>query len=188
VSRRGILVVVSGPSGVGKDTVLQRVFELDPSLTYSVSYTTRPPRPGEVDGVDYHFVDDAEFDRLVAAGEFLEWANVHTHRYGTSRTLVEQSLAAGKDVVLNVDVQGGASVRRQIPDALLIFIAPPSVEELARRRAERGTEDPAELERRAEDAKIELGMADRYDAQVVNKDLETAAREVLRLINERRRR
>jgi len=184
--RRGLLVVVSGPSGVGKDTVLARVFELDPTLSYSISYTTRAPRPGERDGVDYHFVDDAEFDRMVRDGDLLEWARVHNHRYGTGRRQVEAARAAGQDLAFNVDVQGGMSIRAQVPDALLVFLAPPSPDELARRRSERGTEDAPDLARRAADAEIEMGYADRYDAVVVNDDVERAAAEVLQLIQRRR--
>jgi guanylate kinase len=186
--RRGLLVVVSGPSGVGKDSILDLVFQRDPSLAYSVSYTTRPPRAGEVDGVDYSFVSEAEFDRLVAEGELLEWAHVHNHRYGTGRGRIEAALAAGKDIVLNVDVQGGAAVRQQMPDALLVFIAPPSLEELDRRRRDRGTDSAADLAVRAADAAVEMGFANRYDAVVVNDDLERAAGEVTRLIQERRER
>jgi guanylate kinase len=186
MSRRGVLTVLSGPSGVGKDSVLHRVFELDPTLTYSVSYTTRPPRPGEVDGVDYSFVGDPEFDRLIQDGALLEWAHVHTHRSGTGRSRIEDALAQGRDMVLNVDVQGGESIRRLMPEALLVFLVPPSIDELDRRRAGRGTEDAAELARRAADAQIEMGYADRYDAVVVNDDLDRAAAEVLQLINNRR--
>jgi len=184
--RRGLLVVVSGPSGVGKDTVLHRLFQLDKSLTYSVSYTTRPARPHEVDGVDYSFVSDAAFDRMAREGELLEWANVHNHRSGTGRERVQAALAHGRDLVLNIDVQGGAAVRRLFPDALLIFLAPPSLEELTRRRAARGTESPAEIARRARDAETEMGYADQYDAVVVNDDVERAAHEVLALIQRRR--
>ena len=150
--RRGLLAVVSGPSGVGKDSVLEGVFQLDPSLSYSVSYTTRKPRAGEVDGVDYSFVSDEEFDGLVAEGELLEWANVHGHRSGTGRRRIEDALEAGRDIVLNIDVQGGMSVRQLMPDALLIFLAPPSIEELRRRLAARATEDSEEIARRQAEA------------------------------------
>lgn len=186
MSRRGLLVVVSGPSGVGKDTVLRRVFELDPALSYSVSYTTRQPRPGEVDGRDYTFVDDAEFDRMISGGDLLEWEPVHTHRSGTGRSRVEHALDAGRDIVLNIDVKGGAKIRRLVVDPLLIFLAPPSLEELDRRRMGRGTEDAAELARRASDAQIEMGYSDQYDAIVVNGDVQRAAQEVLNLIEQRR--
>jgi guanylate kinase len=186
LNRRGVLVVLSGPSGVGKDTVLRRVFELDRTLKYSVSFTTRPARPGEVDGVDYSFVSDADFDHLVAEGALLEWAHVHNHRSGTGRQRIDDALDAGRDIVLNVDVQGGEAIRKQLPDALLIFLIPPSIEELDRRRLGRGTEDAAELAKRASDAQIEMGYADKYDAVVVNDDLDRAAQEVLQLINLRR--
>ncbi|MGI8608816.1 MAG: guanylate kinase [Candidatus Dormibacteria bacterium] len=186
MSRRGLLLVVSGPSGVGKDTVLQRVFELDPTLSYSVSYTTRQPRPGEVDGRDYSFVDDLEFDRMIAAGDLLEWEPVHTHRSGTGRSRVQSALDAGRDVVLNIDVKGGLEIRRLVADPLLIFLAPPSLDELDRRRLARGTEDAAELAKRASDAQIEMGYSDQYDATVVNGDVERAAKEVLNLIEQRR--
>lgn len=183
----GLLLVLSGPSGVGKDSVLRRVFELDPGLAYSVSYTTRKPRPGEKDGVDYNFVDDGEFDRLVKDGEMLEWAEVHGHRSGTGRRQVEGALAAGRDIALNIDVQGGESIRELMPGALRIFLAPPSMEELARRRAARATEDASELQRRASDAEIEMQYSDRYDVVVVNDDLDRAASEILDVINRRRR-
>jgi guanylate kinase len=184
--RRGLLVVLSGPSGVGKDSVLRRVFALDPRLVYSVSYTTRPPRPGEVEGVDYSFVSEAEMDRLIAAGEMLEWAHVHGHRSGTGRSRIEAALAAGRDIVLNVDVQGGAAIRERVEGAFLIFLVPPSVEELDRRRRGRGTESAADLAVRAADAAGEMALASSYDAVVVNDDLDRAAAEVLRLIDARR--
>ncbi|MEA2644960.1 MAG: guanylate kinase [Chloroflexota bacterium] len=184
--RRGQLIVVSGPSGVGKDSVLAELFKLDPRLSYSVSYTTRRPRPGEVDGRDYSFVSDSEFDRLVRDGRMLEWARVHKHRSGTGRDRVEKAMADGRDVVLNIDVQGGAAIRSLVPDALLVFLAPPSLEELTRRRASRGTEDESELAQRASDAEIEMGYSDRYDTVVVNDDVHRAATEVLDVINRRR--
>jgi guanylate kinase len=184
--RRGLLVVLSGPSGVGKDTVLQRVFELDPSIGYSVSYTTRAPRPGERDGVDYTFISEPEFDHMIDKAELLEWAHVHNHRYGTGWRRVEQARAAGRDIALNIDVQGGMSIRERVPDALLVFLQPPSPDELARRRAGRGTEDATDLARRAADAEIEMGYADRYDAVVVNDNADRAAAEVLQLIQQRR--
>jgi guanylate kinase len=186
VSRRGLLVVVSGPSGVGKDTVLHRVFGLDSTLSYSVSYTTRKPRPGEVDGRDYSFVDDAEFDRMIQAGDLLEWEPVHTHRSGTGRSRVEQALDSGRDIVLNIDVKGGLEIRHLVEGPLLIFLAPPSLQELDRRRRSRGTEDAAELAQRASDAEIEMGYSDQYDAIVVNDDIDRAAKEILKLIEQRR--
>jgi len=182
----GLLTVVSGPSGVGKDSVLRRVFTLDPGLWYSVSHTTRQPRAGEVEGVDYHFVSDAEFDRMVEEGQMLEWANVHGHRSGTGRANLDKALAEGRSAVLNIDVQGARSVRQVMPDAFLIFLAPPNQEELRRRLASRGTEDSTDIARRQADAEIEMGYSDQYDAVVVNDDLDRAAREVLDLIHEHR--
>ncbi|MDQ6748475.1 MAG: guanylate kinase [Candidatus Dormibacteraeota bacterium] len=178
--------MVSGPSGVGKDTVIRRLFELAPELSYSVSYTTRQPRPGEVDGRDYSFVSDAEFDRMVEGGDLLEWEPVHSHRSGTGRSRVEEALDAGRDIVLNIDVKGGVRVRQLLHDALLAFLAPPSVEELNRRRRDRGTEDEDELARRASDAEIEMGYSGQYDAVVVNDDVDRAAKEILDLIQQRR--
>ncbi|GAC1583235.1 MAG: guanylate kinase [Candidatus Dormibacteria bacterium] len=181
-----MLTVVSGPSGVGKDTVLHELFGLDPTLSYSVSYTTRQPRPGEVDGRDYSFVSDAEFDRMIAAGELLEWEPVHTHRSGTGRLRVEAALAQGRDIVLNIDVKGGLAIRRLVAGPLLVFLSPPSLEELERRRRSRGTEDEFELAQRASDAEIEMGYSDQYDAVVLNDDVSRAAKEILQLIEERR--
>ena len=186
MSRRGLLVVVSGPSGVGKDTVLHRLFELDPTLSYSVSYTTRQPRPGEVDGRDYSFVNDAEFDRMIAVGDLLEWEPVHTHRSGTGKSRVEQALEAGRDIVLNIDVKGGVEIRRLVASPQLIFLAPPSLDELDRRRRSRGTEDAAELATRASDAQVEMGYSDHYDAVVLNDNVDRAAKEILNLIEQRR--
>jgi len=181
-----LLTVVSGPSGVGKDTVLHELFKLDPSLSYSVSYTTRQPRPVEVDGRDYSFVSDAEFDRMIAAGELLEWEPVHTHRSGTGRLRVEDALEQGGDIVLNIDVKGGLEIRRLVRDPLLVFLAPPTLEELDRRRRSRGTEDERELARRASDAQVEMGYSAQYDATVLNDDVGRAAKEILQLIEERR--
>ncbi|MEA2682672.1 MAG: guanylate kinase [Chloroflexota bacterium] len=186
MSRRGLLIVVSGPSGVGKDTVLRRLFELDPSLSYSVSYTTRQPRPGEVDGRDYSFVTDEEFDAMIAHHDLLEWEPVHTHRSGTGRSRVVEALDAGRDIVLNIDVKGGVRIRELVPEAMLVFLAPPSLEELDRRRRGRGTEDEAELARRAADAEIEMGYSPQYDVIVVNDGVERAAKEILDLIQQRR--
>ncbi len=184
--KRGQLVVVSGPSGVGKDSILRRVFELDPNISYSISYTTRDPRPGEVDGVDYWFVDGGEFDRMVEAGELLEWEPVHNHRSGTGRAQVERVLDAGRDIALNIDVKGGVSVRGLFPEALLVFLAPPDMGELRRRLESRHTETQEEIARRAADAEIEMGYSDRYDAIVVNDQVDRAAAEVVDLIEARR--
>lgn len=154
-----------------------------PGLGLTVSATTRAPRPGEVDGVAYHFMGDDEFDRLVDGGEFLEWAQVHDHRYGTLRSEVEHVVASGRSVVLEIDVQGALNVRRIMPDAVLVFIEPPSMAELERRLRGRGTEDEGSLELRLADARHEMTLAPSYDARVVNDDLERAAAELERLID-----
>ncbi len=144
----------------------------------TVSATTRSPREGEVDGVSYHFLDDAEFDRRLANGEFLEWAWVHGHRYGTLVSEVERVLSTGESVVLEIDVQGGLSVRAVMPDAVLVFVEPPSMEELERRLRGRGTEDEKSVELRLANARTEMGHADEYDVRIVNDDLERACDEL----------
>ena len=175
-------IVVSGPSGVGKGTLLSRVLEGAPNVVRSVSCTTRPPRPREVDGVDYHFVDDVAFDRLVAEDALLEWAEVHGERYGTLESEVDRALAEGKSVLLEIDVQGALNVRRRRPDALLVFIEPPSMEELRRRLEGRGTESPDKIRLRLSNAERELALADSYDARIVNDDLDEATAELLALV------
>jgi guanylate kinase len=179
---QGRLIVLSGPSGVGKDTVLHALFARDPRLRYSISYTTRSPRPGEVEGVAYTFVDEAQFRRLEEAGEFLETAVVHGNRYGTSRRRVEAMLARGDHVVLKIDVQGAAAVRERLPDALFIFLLPPSLDVLRQRLRDRGTDDDAALARRDADAAREMAEASRYDHLVVNDSVERAAREILDIV------
>ena len=182
MSRSPKLFVVSGPSGAGKGTLLAHVRDQRPDLGLTVSATTRQPRPGEVDGVSYHFLSDDEFDKLVKAGEFLEWANVHGHKYGTLRSEVERNLEAGHSVILEIDVQGALNVRRLFPGAVLVFIEPPSMEVLERRLRARGTEDEANLELRLKDAAGELALAPQYDERIVNDDLDSAAEELARVL------
>ena len=182
MSRSPKLFVVSGPSGAGKGTLLARVRDQRPDLGLTVSATTRQPRPGEVDGVSYHFLSDDEFDKRVKAGEFLEWANVHGHKYGTLRSEVERNLEAGHSVILEIDVQGALNVRRLFPGAVLVFIEPPSMEVLERRLRARGTEDEANLELRLKDAAGELALAPQYDERIVNDDLDSAAGELARVL------
>jgi len=179
---RGRLIVLSGPSGVGKDTVLRTLFELDPHLRYSVSYTTRPPRPGEVDGVSYSFVDEPTFRDMIERGELLEWAQVHGNLMGTSRQRVHDSLGRGDDIVLKIDVQGAAQLRDQVPGAIFIFLLPPSLEELRERLRARGSESDESLATRDADAVRELAEAERYDHRVVNDQVERAAREILDIV------
>ena len=175
---RARLFVVSGPSGVGKGTLVARVREQLPCLGLTVSATTRFPRPGETDGVEYWFLSDDEFDRRLAAGEFLEWAWVHGHRYGTLLSEVARNLDAGRSVVLEIDVQGGFQVRKKVPDAVLVFVEPPSMPELERRLRGRGTEDEATVARRLANAAGELARAPEYDVRIVNDDLERATAEL----------
>lgn len=178
------LTVLAGPTAVGKGTVSAFIREHFPEVKLSVSATTRPPRPGEVDGVHYYFVSDAQFDRMIESGELLEWATVHnSYRYGTPRTPVEAALAAGHRVLLEIDLQGARSVRHAMPEALLVFLLPPSWEELVRRLTGRGTESPEEQARRLETAQVELAAQNEFDARVVNADVETAAREVVDLMD-----
>ena len=171
----GRLTVLSGPSGVGKGSVIAVVRRRHPSVWLSVSVTTRAPRPGEVDGVQYHFLDQAEFDAQVGAGELLEHASYAGSSYGTPRRPVQQRLADGVPALLEIELQGARQVRRAMPDAQLVFLAPPSFDELARRLRGRGTEDPDRVRRRLDLARIELAAEDEFDVVVVNDDLETAA-------------
>jgi guanylate kinase len=187
-SKRGLLIVISGPSGVGKDTVIKRLLELDPKLRYSVSYTTRPPRPGELDGVDYRFVNKEEFERLIREDALLEYARYDGHLYGTPIVPLDQARAAGYDIVLKIDVQGAEQVRRRAPDALRIFLAPPNMDELLRRRTERHSESPRDQTARQRIALDEMALAPNFDQVVVNDDLEGAVQEVLEIIQRARER
>ncbi|TMC64945.1 MAG: guanylate kinase [Chloroflexota bacterium] len=180
--KQGLLIVISGPSGVGKDTVLRRLFELAPHLKYSVSYTTRAPRPGEVDGHSYTFVTQPEFLRLIEQKEFLEWARVYDEYYGTSRRRVEEVLDRGEDIILKIDVHGATFVRKRKPDGLFIFITPPSTEELLTRLTGRKTESAGALAIRQREALIELGLAKDYEHVVCNRDVDETAREILAMI------
>lgn len=174
------LTVLAGPTAVGKGTVSADVRARYPQVWLSVSATTRSPRPGEVDGVHYRFVSEAEFDRMVAAGELLEWAVVHgRHRYGTPRGPVEQRLAAGEPVLLEIDLQGARQVRQSMPGARFVFLAPPSWDELVRRLVGRGTEDEAERERRLATARVELAAEPEFDHVIVNDDVHRATDELL---------
>lgn len=181
---RSRLVVLAGPTAVGKGTVSRHIREEYPDVLLSVSATTRPPRPGEIEGEHYYFVSDAEFDGMIARGEFLEYAVVHNRsRYGTPRPPIDRALAEGKSVLLEIDLQGARAVRERMPEALLVFLLPPTWEELVRRLIGRGTESPEEQARRLETAKIELAAQDEFDVKVVNNDVGQAAREVVELLD-----
>lgn len=173
------LFVISGPAGVGKGTLVARVRELRPDLDETVSATTRSPRPGEVEGVSYHYLSDEEFARRVAAGDFLEHAEVHGHSYGTLRSEVESRIARGRSVILEIDYQGAFQVRETFPAAVLVFIEPPSFEELERRLRGRGTEDEEHIELRLKNARHEIEIGEQYDVRIVNDEVERAARELL---------
>ncbi len=174
----GILFIVSAPSGAGKTSLLRALLPQEENLVLSVSHTTRPPRPGEVDGVHYHFVSEETFLRMAAEGAFLEQAEVFGNHYGTSEAAVREQLAAGHDVVLEIDWQGARQVRRVFPDAVSIFIAPPSIEALRERLSGRGQDDPEVIERRMADARSELSHYPEYDYLVINDDFETALQEL----------
>lgn len=177
------LVVLAGPTAVGKGTVAAAVRETHPEVWISVSATTRAPRPGEVDGVHYHFVSDAEFDRMVAEDDLLEWAVVHkAARYGTPRRPVEEALAAGRPAMLEIDLQGARQVRRTMPGALFVFLAPPSWEELVRRLVGRGTETEEERERRLVTAREELAAEPEFDVTITNHEVRRAADELVLLL------
>src|SRR5204863_8774222 len=176
--KRGLLVVISGPSGVGKDTVIRRLLELDSNLVYSVSGTTRRPRPGEKPDENYTFLTRDQFEKLVERGAFLEHATYNGNLYGTFRDRVEQARDAGRDIVLKIDVQGADQVRRLMPDAILIFVVAPSEEELVRRQEQRGSESAQDLAARRRIAEREMTRASRYDHIGTNEDVERADRDI----------
>jgi guanylate kinase len=172
IQRPGLLLVVSSPSGAGKTTLCHRMLSEFPQLVFSVSYTTRPRRKSEEDGVDYHFVDEARFEEMVQRGEFAEWAEVHSHRYGTTTSTVREVLEGGKDVLFDIDYQGGRQIKARFGrEAILVFILPPSLEELERRLRSRATDDSDVIERRLAKAKEELEHYALYDYLIVNDKL-----------------
>jgi guanylate kinase len=178
------LVVLAGPTAVGKGTVSRYIREHYPHVLLSISATTRAPRPGEVNGEHYYFISDEQFDDRIARGEFLEYATVHNaFRYGTPRPPIDAALADGKSVLLEIDLQGARAVRREMPEALLVFLLPPTWDELVRRLVGRGTEDVSEQARRLETAKVEMRARDEFDVKVVNREVGQAAAEVVELLH-----
>ncbi len=169
---------------MGKSTVVRRVRELVPNLFFSVSATTRAPRPGEVDGRDYYFVSDAEFDRMIADDEFLEWAEIHggLQRSGTPAKPVENALATGQPVLLEIDLAGARNAVRRLPEAITVFLAPPSWDDLVERLAGRGTETPEAAQRRLETARTEMDAQGEFDHVVVNNEVDSAARQLVSLL------
>ena len=181
MSKTGQLFVLSAPSGCGKTSVLAELFKKDRSILRCVTYTTRPPRPDEKNGVDYHFLSKDEFEKRKNSGFFLEWAQVYGNFYGTSGDDVNRLLAGGKDVMLSVDVQGARTIRGK-REAVLIFLVPPSIEELKRRLAKRGTETPEVVERRLREAEGEMKQVSLYDYTVVSDTVENCTQNVLNLV------
>ncbi|MGB2935183.1 MAG: guanylate kinase [Nostocoides sp.] len=180
----GRLTVLAGPTAVGKGSVAAYIREHVPTVWLSVSVTTRAPRPDEVNGVHYHFVDDGAFESMRAAGELLEWAVVHgAAKYGTPKGPVLEALARGRSPLLEIDLDGARQVRASMPEALFVFLEPPNWEELVRRLVGRGTETAAERERRLETARVELAAAQEFDVRIVNDDVERAARELVSLMD-----
>ncbi|HOD07256.1 MAG TPA: guanylate kinase [Myxococcota bacterium] len=179
---KGILVIISAPSGAGKSTIIRRILAQDSNCRFAVSHTTRSPRAGEVDGTDYYFVSRQDFLRMVDEGRFAEWADVHSNLYGTSIAEVERLSSQGIDVVFEVDYQGGRSLMRRFPQAVSIFILPPSMAEVRHRLVERGTDDEATIQMRMHNARVEIATAGEYGFAVVNDDLDDAVSKVREII------
>jgi len=184
--KRGRLFVITAPSGAGKSSLIQELLKSDPALGLSISYTTRPPRPGEKNGREYHFVDDRTFLAMRERGEFLESAEVHGNRYGTSKQVIHDALKRGQDLLLEIDWQGARQVRRLYPDCVGVFILPPSVEELERRMRARGQDSEEVIRRRVQNAREELAHAGEFNYAIINKDFDTARGELASIIRKER--
>lgn len=186
MSPRNNIFVISAPSGAGKTTLVQLLIEQVPNLYFSISHTTRPPRDNEKEGVDYFFVESIMFQQMIANNEFLEWADVHGYRYGTSKQMLQEAEKERKDVVLDVDVQGAASVRKVLPESITIFIMPPSYESLRERLIQRGTDNDEQIEQRLENAREEIQRYQEYDYIVINEELRTASENLCGIVRSRR--
>ena len=186
--RKSMLIVISGPSGVGKGTIYNRLLDNDPSLTFSVSVTTRGPRNGETDGVDYFFISEEKYQELVAQDAFLEHATVHGHSYGTLKSQIREKMEKGYNVVLDIDPQGAKQVMAQWPECVSIFLLPPSYQKLRERLYGRNTDDPKEIERRLNNARGEIEQVGMYQYTVVNDDLELAFEQVSAIITAEKQR
>jgi len=184
---KGCLFILSAPSGAGKTTLCQAVCRHFPDMLYSVSHTTRPPRPGETQGIDYHFITKDGFIHMIESGEWAEWAEVHGNYYGTSANFLNRGLAAGKDILLDIDVQGMLKILKRYPSSVTVFIRPPSLETLRERLESRGVDRPDIIETRMINAKMEMAEAHRYRHVIVNGDLVLATRELILLIDSYRR-
>ena len=183
---RGLLLVLSAPSGTGKTTLARRFVDAHPEAAFSVSMTTREPRGGERDGVDYHFVDALTFQRMIERDEFVEWAEVHGHLYGTSKAAIESRIVGGLDVVLEIDWQGALQIKKLFPDAVLIFVLPPSWDELRQRLTRRGEDGPEVIERRMENARAEVAKASQFDFVIINALFETALFDLKAIVHSQR--
>jgi guanylate kinase len=186
ISRRGMLIVVSAPSGAGKTTLCNEARLSMPDLAYSVSYTTRPPRPGEVDGTDFYFVTESAFDVIREAGGFAEWARVHGNLYATHAGALERALAEGRDVLLDIDTQGARQLRARYPEAVLIFVIAPSMADLEQRLQERRSDADAEIRRRLARAREEIQLWRQYDYLIVNRDVKEAVEQLVVVIQAER--
>jgi guanylate kinase len=182
----GNLFAVSAPSGAGKSSLVNALLELDSHLVVSISHTTRQPRGQDQDGREYHFTDEATFRAMIARGEFVEWAEVHGHLYGTSKAAIEARIVGGLDVVLEIDWQGALQIKKLFPDAVLIFVLPPSWEELRQRLTRRGEDGPEVIERRLENARAEVAKASQFDFVIINALFETALFDLKAIVHSQR--
>ncbi|RME40477.1 MAG: guanylate kinase [Deltaproteobacteria bacterium] len=182
MKRRGFLLVVSAPSGAGKTTLCRYLIDIFPEIRQSISFTTRAARSGEVDGRDYHFISSDRFQEMIDAGDFAEWAVVHGNRYGTSRHVLEESLQAGEDILLDIDCQGAAQLKKTLESAVFVFILPPSMQVLEQRLRGRGTDSEEVIQRRLANARKEIAEAHWYDYLVINEDLELAAEQLKSIV------
>ncbi|NLI22018.1 MAG: guanylate kinase [Clostridiales bacterium] len=188
IKQLGMLLIISGPSGTGKGTLVRKLMDSDPSFAFSCSVTTRAARPGEIDGVHYHFIDDAEYDRMLVEDAFLEHATVHGHRYGTPKKQVDTLLKSGKNVLLDIDPQGALSLMCRLKDYVSVFILPPSFSALRVRLHTRNTDDPVEIERRLRNARLEVLNIARYQYAVINDDLDLAFSQLQSIVNAEKQR
>jgi len=187
INVQGKLFIISAPSGAGKTTLCTRLLECCPDIVYSISYTTRRPRPGETDGKDYHFITKETFLEKQAHGYWAEWARVHDHYYGTSAEFLSDSMARGQDVLMDIDVQGAVQIKGRFPEAITIFIMPPSMDALKQRLAGRGTDDPAVIEKRLQNAIREMAQKDFYQHVIVNDELEIATNDLINVVESYRK-